>query len=157
MQLVHLVLLPPYLKAPLLMPIKRFHNVILLKPLRLIVSTPKNSLIQLEIHGWKNIKKLSTHQTYGKAATLLIDGRPLVASNKVLVLEYPLTKLAEKVNAKDIQSDLQTVINHIFKRKMFVYAVSRAQSIDLQALYMNLLQIGKLPKAKDVVLEFIGE
>ena len=122
-----------------------------------VMAVSKKEIKSELVDGWKNIKKLSTHQTYGKAATLLIDGRPLVASNKVLVLEYPLTKLAEKVNAKDIQSDLQTVINHIFKRKMFVYAVSRAQSIDLQALYMNLLQIGKLPKAKDVVLEFIGE
>ena len=75
----------------------------------------------------------------------------------MLVLEYPLPKLAEKVNAKDMQADLQTIVNHLFNKKMFIYAVSRNQSIDLQSLYMNLLQIGKLPKAKDVVLEFIGE
>ncbi len=109
------------------------------------------------VDGWKNIKKISTHEKYGKAATLLIDGRPLVASPKVLILEYPLSKLAEKVNLKENQAELQTVINHIFHKHMFVYAVSRNQSIDLQALYMNLLQIGKLPKAKDVNLEFIGE
>ncbi len=107
--------------------------------------------------GWKNIKKLSTHETLGKAANLLIDGRPLVASNKIVILEYQLPKIAEKVNLKEIQLDLQTVLNHVFKRRMFVYAVSRTQSIDLQALYMNLLQIGKLPKAKDVNLEFVGE
>ena len=63
----------------------------------------------------------------------------------------------QKVNVKDMQADIQSVINHVFNKKMFVYAVSRNQSIDLQALYMNLLQIGKLPKAKDVVLDFIGE
>ena len=107
--------------------------------------------------GWKNIKKLSTHETLGKAANLLIDGRPLVASNKIVILEYQLPKIAEKVNLKEIQLDLQTVLNHVFNRRMFVYAVSRTQSIDLQALYMNLLQIGKLPKAKDVNLEFVGE
>ena len=107
--------------------------------------------------GWKSIKKLSTHETLGKAATLLIDGRPLVASNKVVILEYQLPKLAEKVNLKEIQLELQTVLYQIFNRQMFVYAVSRNESVDLQALYMNLLQIGKLPKAKDVVLEFIGE
>lgn len=107
--------------------------------------------------GWKNIKKLSTHEKLGKAATLLIDGRPLVVSNKIVILEYQLPKLAEKVNLKNIQIDLQTVLYQIFNRQMFVYAVSRKESVDLQALYMNLLQIGKLPKAKDVVLEFIGE
>lgn len=122
-----------------------------------VMAISKKEIKSELVDGWKNIKKLSTHEIYGKAATLLIDGRPLVASNKVIILEYPLAKLAEKVNAKDIQSELQTVINHVFNKHMFIYAVSRAQSIDLQALYMNLLQIGKLPKAKDVNLEFIGE
>ncbi len=122
-----------------------------------VMAISKKEIKSELVDGWKNIKKLSTHDVYGKAATLLIDGRPLVASNKVLILEYPLAKLAEKVNAKDIQSELQTVINYVFNKHMFIYAVSRAQSIDLQALYMNLLQIGKLPKAKDVNLEFIGE
>ena len=122
-----------------------------------VMAVSKKEIKSELVDGWKNIKKLSTHERYGKAANLLIDGRPLVASQKVLVLEYPLPKIAEKVNAKDIQADIQTVIKHIFNRQMFVYAVSRAESIDLQALYMNLLQIGKLPKAKDVTLEFIGE
>ena len=80
-----------------------------------------------------------------------------MVSNKVIILEYPLPKLAEKINAKDIQLDLQTVIYHIFKKQMFVYAVSRNESVDLQNLYMHLLQINKLPKAKDVKLEFEGE
>ena len=122
-----------------------------------VMAISKKEIKSELVDGWKNIKKLSTHEKYGKAATLLIDGRPLVASPKVLILEYPLSKLAEKVNLKENQAELQTVINHIFNKHMFVYAVSRNQSIDLQALYMNLLQIGKLPKAKDVNLEFIGE
>ena len=122
-----------------------------------VMAVSKKEIKSELVDGWKNIKKISTHEKYGKAATLLIDGRPLVASQKILILEYPLPKLAEKVNVKDMQADIQSVINHVFNKKMFVYAVSRNQSIDLQALYMNLLQIGKLPKAKDVVLDFIGE
>ena len=121
-----------------------------------MVSSKKEIKTEL-LDGWKNIKKLATHPLLGKAATLLIDGRPLVASNKIVVLEYQLPKLVEKVNSKNTQAELQTVVEQIFHRKMFVYAVSRTKSIDLQSLYMNLLQIGKLPKAKDIELEFIGE
>ena len=109
------------------------------------------------LDGWKNIKRLATHPVVGKAATLLIDGRPLVASKNIVVLEYAMPKLAEKVNSKDMQAELQTVIEHIFHRKMFIYGVSRNKSVDLQSLYMNLLQIGRLPKAKDITLDFIGE
>ena len=122
-----------------------------------VMAVSKKELKQELNDGWKNIKKLSTHEKYGKAANMLIDGRPLVVSNKIVVLEYPLPKMAEKVNAKEVQLDLQTVLYHVFHRQMFVYAVSRNQSVDLQSLYLNLLQIGKLPKAKDVVLEFEGE
>lgn len=109
------------------------------------------------LNGWKNIKRLCTHPLLGKAATLLVDGRPLVASSNIVVLEYQMPKLVEKVNAKDIQAELQTVVDQIFHRKMFIYAVSRNKSVDLQSLYMNLLQIGRLPKAKDITLEFIGD
>ena len=109
------------------------------------------------LDGWKNIKRLATHPVVGKAATLLIDGRPLVASKNIVVLEYAMPKLAEKVNSKDMQAELQTVIEYIFHRKMFIYGVSRNKSVDLQSLYMNLLQIGRLPKAKDITLDFIGE
>ena len=65
--------------------------------------------------------------------------------------------MAEKINLKSNQLELQTVLSLVFKRKMFVYAVSRSKSVDLQNQYMSLLQIGKLPKAKDIVLEFEGE
>ena len=109
------------------------------------------------IDEWKNIKKLSTHPTLGKAATLLLDGRPLVASNNIVILTYEMPKLVEKINQKNIQVELQTIMEQIFHKKMFVYGVSRNKSVDLQGLYMNLLQIGKLPKAKDVVIEFLGE
>lgn len=122
-----------------------------------IMAVSKKEIKAELLNNWKSIKKLSTHSVLGKAATLLLDGRPLVASNKIVVLEYQLPKIVEKLNMKDIQAELQTVVNYIFGRKMFVYAVSRNKSVDLQSLYMNLLQIGKLPKPKDVQLEFIGE
>ena len=122
-----------------------------------IMVISKKELKQELIEGWKNIKRYSTNPLIGKAATLLIDGRPLVASNNIVVLEYQLPKLVEKINLKDNQAELQTVIEQAFHKKMFVYAVSRNKSIDLQGLYMNLLQIGRLPKPKDVKVEFIGD
>ena len=124
--------------------------------IKIMVSSKKDIKTELN-EGWKNIKKFMTHPLVGKAASLLIDGHPLVASNKLVVLEYQLQKAADKINLKDNQLELQTVLSQVFGRKMFVYAVSRNKSIDLQGEYMNLLQIGRLPKAKDIVLEFEGE
>ena len=113
----------------------------------------KNEMIE----DWKNIKKFVSHPVVGKAATLLLDARPLVASNKIVILEYQLEKAAEKINLKSNQLELQTTLSQVFGRKMFIYAVSRNRSVKLQNDYKNMQQLGQLPKAKDVVLEFEGE
>ena len=113
----------------------------------------KNQLLE----NWKSLKKLQLHPKLGKAATMLIDGHPLVASNKVLVVEYPTNSIVEKMNNKANQQDIQNVIFNTFNKKMFVYAVNRAESVRLQQKYMNLLQLGKLPKADTINIDFIGD
>ena len=122
-----------------------------------VMVTSKKEIKQNLLDGWKYIKKYITHPTLAKAANLLIDGRPLVASNKIMVVEFPLKSTADKVNLKENQLEIQSIISTIFGKKMFVYGISRATSVDLQSQYMNLLQIGQLPKAKDIQLEFEGE
>ena len=113
----------------------------------------KNELLE----NWKNIKRLTAASEYSKAASLLIDGRPLVSSNKILILEYPLQTMVEKVNAFSIQKELQDVIQASFDKKMFIYAVSRADSVRFQQMYMNKYQLKTLPKIDAIKLEFEGE
>ena len=122
-----------------------------------IMVTAKKEIKSELLEGWKNIKKYAMNPIVGKAATLLMDGHPLVASNRVVVVEFQLAKNAEKANLKSLQLELQTVMSLVFGRQMFVYSVGRNKSVELQGEYMNLLQIGKLPKAKDITLEFEGE
>ena len=113
----------------------------------------KNALID----GWTNIKKLIAHPTLGKAATMLVDGRPLVASSKILVVEYQFPNIAEKANLLENQEAIQNVIQSVFNKKMFVYAVSRKDSVRWQQHYMNSYQLGKLPKADAINIEFEGD
>lgn len=122
-----------------------------------VMVTGKKDIKNNLLDNWKEIKKMMAHPILGKAATLLIDGHPLVASQKVLVIEYQLNSVAEKINLKENQKDLQDVISNAFGKKMFIYGVSRNESIRLQKNYMDLFQVNKLPKAIDVTLEFTGE
>ena len=122
-----------------------------------IMATSKKDIKGEILDGWKNIKRFITHPTLGKYASLLIDARPLVASQKIVILEYQLAKNAEKINLKDNQLGLQTLLNQVFGRVMFVYAVSRNESVELQGEYMNLLQLRQIPKASEINIEFIGE
>ena len=113
----------------------------------------KNNLID----SWPKLKKLIAHPTLGKAATLLVDGRPLVASNKILVVEYQFQNNAEKANLIENQENIQNVVETTFGRKMFVYGVSRNDSVRWQQNYMNKYQLNKLPKADTINIEFEGE
>ena len=81
---------------------------------------------------------------------MLMDGHVLVASKDILVLEYPFKKTAEKINLIANQKDIQTVIKTVFGKEMFVYAVDRGDSVRLQQIYVNKLQVGKLPKANNI-------
>ena len=113
----------------------------------------KNQLID----NWPSLKKIIAHPTLGKAATLLVDGRPLVASNKVLVVEYQFPSAAEKANLIINQENIQNAIQSVFGKKMFVYGVSRKDSVRWQQNYMNKYQLNKLPKPDTVNIEFEGE
>ena len=78
-------------------------------------------------------------------------------NNKVLIVETGIDSIADKMNANTFQSDLQTVVNNVFNKKMFVYTVSRKESVRLQQKYINLRQLSKLPKADTISLTFKGE
>ena len=113
----------------------------------------KNQLL----NDWTNLKRYIAHPKLGKAASLLVDGRPLVASAKILVVEYQLPTTAERANLIENQEAIQNVIETVFGKKMFVYAVSRKDSVRSQQNYMNKLQISKLPKPDTINIEFEGE
>lgn len=113
----------------------------------------KNSLLE----NWKNLKRLAAHPKLGKIATMLVDGHPLVVSNKIMILEYQTDSVVEKMNKISNQKDIQNVIRTVFNKKMFVYSVNRKQSVDFQQKYMNLLQLGRLPKADTITIDMVGE
>ena len=122
-----------------------------------IMVISKKDIKNKMLDEWSNLKRYIAHPTLGKAASLLADGRPLVVSNKVLVVEYQLPTTAERGNLIENQEAIQNVVETVFGKKMFVYAVSRKESVRWQQNYMNRLQLSKLPKADSINIEFEGE
>ena len=122
-----------------------------------IMVSSKKEIKNKFLDGWKQIKSLAAHPQIGKAAMLLLDSHTLVASNKVLIIESQLQTTVEKINDVENQKALQDVISNIFGIKCFVYGVSRKDSIRLQKVYTDKLQVGTLPKKDSIELEFEGE
>ena len=115
----------------------------------------------LENHPWFEVTTIaasprSAGQLYKDAvANRWLIGAEIPAGVQNLMVED--ANLAEKANMIDIQADLQNVIENIFGKKMFVYALTRVESVNVQQYYTNLAQIGRLPKAENMILEFEGE
>ena len=116
--------------------------------IRIMVSSRKDNKNYFLEH-WKDIKKLISHPVLGKYATLLADAYPLVVSNKILVVEFQLSTMVEKCNLVANQAMLQNVIETALNKRLFIYGVSRKDSVDLQRDYRNLYEVSKLPKASD--------
>ena len=122
-----------------------------------IMVVSKKEIKNQLLNNWSNLKRYIAHPDLGKAATLLVDGRPLVAGNKILVVEYQLPSTADRANLIENQEAIQNVVETVFGKRMFVYAVSRKDSVRSQQNYMNKLQISKLPKPDTINIEFEGE
>ena len=116
--------------------------------IRIMVASRKDNKNYFLEH-WKEIKKLMSHPVLGKYATLLADAYPLVVSNKILIVEFQLSTMVEKANSYENQAMLQNVIETALGKKLFIYGVSRKESVDLQRDYRNLYEVSKLPKATD--------
>jgi len=122
-----------------------------------IIVSSKKEIKNKFLDEWVAIKKFVTHPKLGKAASMLVDAHILVASKKIIVLELPLPKNVSNVNQKDNQVGLQTVLFNAFGQQMFVYALTRVDSVRLQKEFLDRKQINTLPKIEDINLEFIGE
>jgi len=124
--------------------------------LKLIVVSKKETKVSL-IENWQKLKRYVAHPSFSKAAALIIDGRPLVASDKFVILEYSMSSTASRVNQTNVQSELQNVFETVFGKRVFIYALSRSESVDIQNLFKYMYQAGKLPKKEDIEIKYIGD
>ncbi len=113
----------------------------------------KNSLIA----KWTDISKFTGDPEAGKVATMLLDGRPLIANKDIVVLEMKSKSLVSKMNLVENQAYIQDILNSVFGRHMFVYSLSREESVAFQQQYTNRQQLDKLPKPNAIQVEFEGE
>lgn len=120
-----------------------------------VMTVAKKDIKKHMLDSWGKIASLALHPSLGAKASLLNDAHPLVATKKILIIEEDLPSKTTKVNLTDAQKDLQKVVQLVFKKKMFVYALTRSESVTLQQKFINLKQVGKLARPDDIDIKFI--
>ena len=120
-----------------------------------VMTVAKKDIKKQMLSSWNKISSLSLHPELGAKAALLSDAHLLVATKQILIIEEDLPSKATKVNLKETQKDLQKVIQLVFKKKIFVYALTRSKSVTLQQKFINLKQVGKLARPDTIEIKLI--
>lgn len=105
------------------------------------------------VNRWSELDSYLGHPTFGDIIALIKDGKPYLVTKDVIVLEYDLQKLADKLNVKQNQKNASEVFTHMLGKNVFVYALSRNETVRLFQAYNNLKQISKLPKANEIKID----
>lgn len=102
---------------------------------------------------WNELNTYLGHPIYGDVIALIKDGKPYIVTKNAIVLEYDFQKLADKLNVKTNQTNASDVFSHMLNKEIFVYALSRNDSVRLYKAFTNLKQISKLPKANEINID----
>ncbi len=113
--------------------------------IKVMVSGNKEQKIALT-SKWNLLQNLTLDPRLGKYAILLKDGQPYILTKEILILQYELSSLANKVNISSNQQSLKEIVSKLVGRPISVYALSRTEAVRLYEKYRNLYQVGRLPK-----------
>ena len=124
-----------------------------------IMVTGNKEMKKALIDKWKNLEMYKLHPQLGKFATLLLNGKPYVMNEKILILDYQFANEAQKANLVANQNSLSSMVELISGIKTKIYALSRNESYDASRTFMELRQLSKLPdiKVEDIEINIKGE
>lgn len=123
---------------------------------------PDETMIQIMVLGgkyktqrqelaknWEKFDELKLDQKVGDAATLLAQARPFCLCRDALLINFNFTRLKDHANLKANQKVLESLIERILGRKVFVYGLDRNDSNRVQMNYYSLAQLKRLPRLED--------
>ena len=89
------------------------------------------------------------------AAEEIAGKEPSISLTKdILVVQLDFDHLVWKVNIKNNQKHLQTLIQKINGYKVRVYGINRRRAVELYGRFQSLYQVGKLPKPETIHIDF---
>lgn len=126
--------------------------------IKIMVTGNKEMKLSL-ISKWKDLEQYKFHPTLGKIASLLLNGKPYVMNEKVLVLDYQFAGEAQKANIISNQKALVEMVKAISGIETKIYAISRNESFEASKAFMELRQLSKLPNVRieDIEINIKGE
>lgn len=105
------------------------------------------------ISKWSDFDALLSNPALGEVAAFVKDSAPFIVTKDVIVLQFPFERQSKKANIKENEKQLASLFKKILNKDVFVYSVTRAETVNLITAYHNLRQISQLPKASEVKID----
>ena len=105
------------------------------------------------ISKWPDFDALLSNPALGEVAAFVKDSAPFIVTKDVIVLQFPFERQSKKANIKENEKQLASLFKKILNKDVFVYSVTRAETVNLITAYHNLRQISQLPKVSEIKID----
>ena len=102
---------------------------------------------------WPQLDAYLSNSSIGEVVAFIKDSTPFIVSKDVIVLQFPFDRQAEKANLKENEKQIANIFKKMLDKEVFVYSISRAESVRLITAYHNLRQISALPKPNEIEID----
>ena len=102
---------------------------------------------------WSQFDSYLDNPSIGEVVAFVKDATPFIVTNNVIVLQFNFEKQVKKANIKENELKIADIFKKMTKKDVFVYSVSRAETVRLITAYHNLRQISQLPKPSEIKID----
>lgn len=105
------------------------------------------------ISKWPTLDNLLSNPSVGELAAFIKDSTPFLVTKDVIVLQFTFDRQVKKANIKTNEKVIADLFNKMLNKEVFVYSVTRAETVRLITAYHNLRQISQLPKPSEIEID----
>ena len=105
------------------------------------------------LNKWPEFDAYLQDPSVGEVVAFIKDSVPFIVTKDVIVLQFNFDRQVKKANIKDNEKAIANIFEKMLGKEVFVYSVSRAETVRLITAYHNLRQISQLPKPSEVVID----
>ena len=105
------------------------------------------------ISRWPQFDSYLSNPSIGEVVAFVKDSTPFIVTKDVIVLQFNFERQVKKANIKANEKEIAEIFKKMLNKDVFVYSVSRAETVRLITAYHNLRQISQLPKPSEIQID----
>ena len=102
---------------------------------------------------WSQFNAYISDPSIGEVVAFVKDANPYIVTKDVIVLQFPFERQVKKANIKANEKEIAEIFKKMLGKEVFVYSITRGQSVELVTIYQNLRQISQLPKPSEIHID----